>query len=263
MSERHSCRAANLSRTVYRYVKKPRDDREVEEALSELAILYPDLGLDKYFPMLRKAGRQWNKKRVRRVYIAMGLNKRRKHKRRLPSRNPEPLAVPEGPNVSWSCDFMADVLSGGRRFRTFNVLEDFNREGLAIEVDLSLTAERVVRVLDRIALLRGLPSRIRMDNGPEFTSTALEEWAALNEVELDFIEPGKPMQNGYIERFNRSYRQGVLDMYIFDTLDEVRLKTEDWLRIYNEERPHDSLGDLTPVEYMAKKRPENWNLQRY
>ena len=154
-------------------------------------------------------------------------------------------------------------LSGGRRFRTFNVLEDFNREGLAIEIDLSLTAERVVRVVDRIALVKELASRIRMDNGPEFTSTALEEWAAFNEVELDFIEPGKPMQNGYVERFNRSCRKGVLDMYIFDTLDEVRFKTEEWLRTYNEERPHDSLGDQTPVEYLEKNRPENWNLQRY
>ena len=139
---------------------------------------------------------------------------------------------------------------GGRRFRTFTVLDDFNREALAIEGDLNLPAERVIRVLDRIAAWRGYPEKLRMDNGPEFIAFATADWAEEHAVDLEFIQPDHPMQNGFIERFNRSYREGVLDMYIFQTLNEVRERTEGWLQKYNEERPHDSLNDLTPKEYL-------------
>jgi putative transposase len=190
----------------------------------------------------------------------MKLNKRRKHKRRLPQRNPEPLAVPEGLNECWSADFMSNSLWDGRRFRTFNVVDDYNREALAIEVDLSLPSRRVIRVFDQIAQWRGLPEKIRFDNGPEFVSIALAEWAETNGVELEFIQPGKPMQNGFIERFNRTYREAVLDMYIFETLEEVREQTEKWLKIYNHDRPHASLGDMSPKEYLLKNQPDHCNL---
>ena len=263
MSERRSCKALKLSRTVYRYQPKAKDDREIEDELWKLAAKHPDLGFGKFFSMLRRKGHGWNHKRVYRVYKALRLNKRRKYKRRLPTRNPKPLAVPKGANVSWSVDFMSDSLLNGRRFRTFNVIDDFNREVLAIEVDFSLTTERVNRVLDRLVSWRGLPERIRMDNGPEFTSIKMAEWADVNFVELDFIKPGKPMQNGYVERFNRTYRQAVLDMYIFDSLKEVRQITEKWIKLYNEERPHDSLNKMTPVEYMAKHNPETSTLNWY
>ena len=153
-------------------------------------------------------------------------------------------------------DFMSDALWNGRRFRTFNVVDDFNREALSIEIDLNLPAVRVVRVLERIAAWRGYPVSVRMDNGPEFIAVALAEWAEQHEVGLEFIEPGKPMQNGFIERFNRSYREGVLDMYVFKTLEEVRERTESWMRDYNEELPHDALDDLTPVEYRVLHHPE-------
>ncbi len=132
----------------------------------------------------------------------------------------------------------------------------FNREALAIEVDFSLTAERVVRELERIAAVRGYPLKLRTDNGPEFIALALAEWAEEHGVMLEFIKPGKPMQNGFIERFNRSYRQAVLDMFVFQTLNEVREQTEMWLKEYNEERPHDSLGDMTPREYLLTQKPE-------
>ncbi len=152
----------------------------------------------------------------------------------------------------------------GRRFRTFNVVDNFNREALAIEIDLSLPAPRVIRVLERVSLQRGYPEKLRVDNGPEFISLALADWAEENNVPLDFIEPRKPTQNSYIERFNRSYRVALLDLYFFRTLQEVRQMTEDWMVRYNHERPHDSLNDMTPVEYLqANNQPGNsypaWN----
>jgi putative transposase len=176
----------------------------------------------------------------------MKLNKRRKHKRRLPSRHPEPLSVPEDANHSWSADFMSDALNDGRRFRTFNVIDDHRREVLAIEVDLNIGSRRVSRVLDRIVEVRGLPQRLRLDNGPEFTSVAVAEWAEKNHVELEFIKPGRPMQNGFVERFNKTYRAAILDMYIFESLEEVRRLTTDWIEFYNGRRPHDSLGGTPP-----------------
>lgn len=163
-------------------------------------------------------------------------------------------------NQCWSMDFMSDALMCGRRFRTFNVVDDFNREVLAIDVDLSLPAPRVIRVLERIVAWRGLPAKLRMDNGPEFISSTLADWAEQHEIELEFIKPGKPTQNSYVERFNKTYRTEILDMYAFKTLNEVRERTEHWMREYNEERPHDSLEDLTPWEYLAKAESENSNL---
>ncbi len=165
---------------------------------------------------------------------------RRKGKQRLPSRNPQPLSVPAALNQSWSADFMSDSLWDGRRFRTFNVLDDYNREALAIEVDLNLPAKRIIRVLDRLAMWRGYPKQIRVDNGPELISVAMAEWAEEHDIHLEFIEKGKPTQNSFIERFNGTYRNEILDYYIFHTLTEVLEITESWLDEYNEERPHSS-----------------------
>jgi putative transposase len=159
-------------------------------------------------------------------------------------------------NECWSADFMSDAFWDGRRYRTFNVVDDFNREALLIEIDFNLPAPRVVRELERIAAVRGYPLKLRLDNGPELVSIALAEWAEEHGVTLEFIKPGKPMQNGFIERFNRSYRQAVLDMYVFQTLNEVREQTEKWIKEYNEERPHESLRDLTPREFLLTQKPE-------
>lgn len=246
MSERRACRSVEISRTVYRYEPQDRGDGPVIDALAALAKDHSDLGFGKFFAMLKAGGHGWNHKRVHRVYCAMKLNKRRKYKRRFPPRDPEPLAVPEDANRCWSADFMSDALADGRRFRTFNVIDDHRRECLAIEIDLNLPSQRVVRVLDRIAEVRGLPRRIRFDNGPELTSIAVADWAERNQVELEFIKPGRPMQNGFIERFNRTYRQAVLDMYIFESLDQVRELTAEWLEFYNRRRPHDALGGKPP-----------------
>lgn len=220
--------------------------------LQEAVERYPAYGFSKLFKVLRRWGHPWNHKRVHRIYCELKLNKRRRGKKRLPSRHPQPLCVPATSNQCWSMDFMSDALMCGRRFRTFNVVDDFNREALAIEIDLNLPAPRIIRVLDRLVAWRGYPNKLRMDNGPEFISTALAEWAEEHGIELEFIKPGRPMQNSYVERFNRTYRHEILDMHLFRTLNDARERTENWIREYNEERPHDSLGDLTPWEYLVK-----------
>lgn len=256
LSLRRACQAFSLSRSVYGYQPKETDDGLVIEALVRLAEQYPRFGFGKLFPLVRREQPTWNHKRVHRVYRALKLHLRRKGKKRLPSRHPEKLAVPAAANLCWSVDFMSDVLMSGQRFRTFNVLDDFNREALAIEVDTTLPAARVVRVLDRVVAWRGCPAKLRMDNGPELVSVALADWAEKRGVDLEFIQPGKPTQNSYIERFNRTFRHEVLDFYIFSNLREVREIVEDWLKQYNEQRPHESLGDLTPTEYLAINSPE-------
>lgn len=150
---------------------------------------------------------------------------------------------------------MHDALVCGRRFRTFYVVDDFNREALATEIDLNIPAQPVVRILERIVANRGYPLKMRMDNGPELVSLALAQWAKEHGVTLEFIKPGKPMQNAFIERFNRTYRTGILDFYLFRTLNEAREITERWLTEYNSEQPHESLNNLMPELYrlMAEK----------
>jgi putative transposase len=188
----------------------------------------------------------------------MKLNIRRRAKRRLPERVKQALAVPTEPNQVWSIDFMSDRLTDGRKFRLLNVIDDFNRESLAVEVDTSLPSSRVIRVLDRIIAERGCPANIRCDNGPEFISHKLEDWSSeeRRRISLLFIQPGKPMQNGYIERKNGSMRRELLDAYLFDSLKEVRCLSEEWRLDYNTERPHKSLGYLSPAEYAEKHARE-------
>ena len=257
MSIRQACRTLSLSRTVFRYLPDTRRDEAVIQVLTEAAERYPRYGFKKLFQVLRRQGHVWNHKRVHRIYCLLKLNFRRKGKQRLPVRNPVPLATPEALNQSWSIDFMHDALTCSRRFRTFNVVDDFNREALVIEIELNIPAQRVVRVLDRIVANRGYPLKMRMDNGPELISLALAQWAEGHGVMLEFIKPGKPTQNAFIERFNRTYRTEILDFYLFRTLNEVREITERWLNEYNSERPHESLNNLTPEEYrLMAEKPE-------
>jgi putative transposase len=183
----------------------------------------------------------------------MALHLKRKPKKRLPARTAQPLLVPRQADQTWSLDFMSDALANGRTFRTLNVIDDFNREALWIEVDTSLPAERVVRVLDQLLFWRGKPIRIRMDNGPELISQRLENWAQEKHIELLHIQPGKPAQNAYIERFNRTYREEVLDAYLFDDLEEVRTITERWLEDYNTIRPHEALQGLAPRQFALQQ----------
>lgn len=257
MSLRQACRTLSLSRTVYFYQPDTRRDEPVIQTLTELAERYPRYGFKKLFQLLRSQGNSRNHKRVHRIYCLLKLNFRRKGKQRLPVRNPAPLTTPEAMNQSWSIDFMHDALVCGRRLRTFNVVDEFNREALAIEIDLNIPAQRVVRVLDRIVANRGYPLKMRMENGPELVSLTLAQWAEEHGVTLEFIRPGKPTQNAFIERFNRTYRTEILDFYLFRTLNQAREITERWLAEYNSERPHESLNNLTPEEYrLMTETPE-------
>lgn len=253
ISERQACELLKLSRTTYHYQPKPSDDEAIRTSLQTLAARKPRWGFPKMFAYLRNQGHSWNHKRVRRIYREMRLNLRVKPKKRLPRRDPQPLVVPEDANVSWSLDFMHDSLANGRTIRTLNIIDDFNREGLWIEVDTSIPAARVVRVLDMLALWRGYPRQLRIDNGPELISKTMADWAEEHQVKLAFIQPGKPAQNAYIERFNRTYREAVLDAYLFHTVEEVQALTEDWLEEYNAIRPHAALGNVPPYQYAPKQ----------
>lgn len=197
---------------------------------------------------IRKEGLVWNHKRLHRVYKLLKLNIKRKGKRRLPARILKPLEAVQQLNESWSMDFMTDSLLSGRKFRTLNLIDDYNREALAIEVDFSLPAERVVRVLEQVIEWRGKPGRIRVDNGPEFISIALGLWCEEKGITLQFIQPGKPTQNAYIERFNGSFRRAILDAYLFEDLDQIRTLVEEWMEDYNNNRPHDALNGRSPVD---------------
>ena len=243
-----ACKITSLPRSQY-YFHPTKDDSEVIHALQDLAFEHPSYGFRKLFAYLRRAGNHWNHKKVHRVYKLLKLNKRRKGKRRLPARVKQPLEKQPTINKSWSMDFMCDSMVHGRKFRSFNVIDDGSREALAIEVDTSISSKRVIRTLERTIDIHGKPEAVRVDNGPEFTSKDFELWAKENDIKIHYIQPGKPMQNGYIERFNRLYREAVLDAYIFFDLYQVKQLTEEWIKEYNERRPHEGLNNLTPVEW--------------
>lgn len=223
----------------------PNDD-EVIAALNKLVERNGRWGFWKCFDRLRLDGERWNHKRVLRVYRAMRLNLPRRTKKRLPTRERQPIEVEATPNAVWGLDFMSDALYGGRRFRTLNILDEGVREALDIVVDTSIPATRVVRVLDELTSWRGLPQAIRCDNGPELLAELFVDWCRTKRIKIRYIQPGKPNQNAYVERFNRTYREEVLNAYLFETLDQVKDITRDWLWEYNERRPHDALGRIPP-----------------
>lgn len=243
-----ACRIVGLSTSAV-YYKSRKDDSEVITKLQSLAEKLPTRGFGVYYGRIRNEGLAWNHKRVKRVYDLLHLNLRRKHKRRLPNREKLPLEQPTQINQKWSMDFMSDALTDGRKFRTFNLIDDFNREVLAVEADTSLPAKRVVRVLERVIWERGKPTFIRVDNGPEFISSTLETFCKDQGITLQFIKPGKPMQNGFVERLNRTYREDVLDAYLFNNLTQVRAISEEWMTDYNTYHPHQSLKGYSPIGY--------------
>jgi len=209
-------------------------------------------GFWKCFDRLRLDGHGWNHKRVHRIYCALRLNLPRRTKKRVPTRLRQPLIAPSTLNGIWALDFMQDALYGGRPFRTLNVLDEANREALAIEIGTSIPAARVVRVLEQLVTIYGRPRALRLDNGPELTAQVFTDWCQEHAIELRYIQPGKPDQNAFIERFNRSYRNEVLDAYVFASLTEVQAITDEWLRTYNDYRPHDSLGRIPPTRFIPR-----------
>ena len=238
-----ACKIFNLSRSLF-YYEKRKDDTEVIMKLTELAEKLPTRGFSIYFGRIRNQGIEWNHKRVRRVYRLLGLNIRRKRKRRLPERIKEPLQRASTVNETWSIDFMSDALVNGRKIRLLNVIDDFNREMLSIEVDTSITGERVTRVLDQIIDWRGKPNRIRVDNGPEFISASFVSFCKQRDIGIKYIQPGKPVQNSYIERMNRTIREDILDAYLFENVKQVRELAEAWMEDYNQNHPHKGLDSI-------------------
>ena len=253
ISLRLACEAFGISEGGYRYQAKLRtDNAEIADWLVRLSGTHKDWGFGLCFLYLRNVeGKRWNHKRVYRIYRELELNLRIKPKKRLVRDKPEPLLVPEHINETWSMDFMHDQLDDGRSFRLFNVIDDFNREGLGIEVDFSLPSERVKRALDNIIEWRGKPKQIRCDNGPEYISGTLQEWAEERKIHLAYIQPGNPQQNAYVERYNRTVRYAWLNQYLFSSINEVQECATRWLWSYNHERPNMALGGITPKEKLA------------
>lgn len=259
-SERLACRVVRQPRATQRRRCRGRPGRtpEAEARLLELAQTHPAWGCPKLHRQLRHEGHRINHKRTERLYRRHGLSIRRRRRRRLVREVRHALVQPIRPGQCWSMDFMGDSLADGRAYRTFNVIDDYARDALAIEIDVSLTAQRVVRVLDRLCEWHGKPESIRSDNGPEFRADVLQAWAKEKAIRWDFIQPGCPAQNAYIERFNGTYRIEVLDANQFRSLDQARTVTEQWLAVYNEQRTHSAIGHLPPLAF--KRR---WQLRQF
>jgi putative transposase len=248
-----TCAAFGISESCYRYETKLGDESaEIADWLIRLTDNHRNWGFGLCFLYLRNVkGYGWNHKRVYRIYCALALNLRIRPKKRMVREKPVALVVPEALNEVWSMDFMHDQLSDGRSVRLFNVIDDFNREALAIDVDFSLPALRVIRSLDQVIEWRGKPAAIRCDNGPEYISGALLGWAEKLCIKIDFIQPGNPQQNAYVERFNRTVRYEWLAQYEFDTLADMQDYATSWMWSYNHDRPHMALGGVTPKQRLA------------
>lgn len=251
LSKRQACSQVNLARSTAMYQKSINsEDDLIIDALNKLVEKYPSIGFWKSYYRLRYQGNRWNHKRVYRVYTGMRLNIRRRSRRRLPARVKQALFQPEYMNQVWSIDFMHDSLWDGRVYRLLNIMDDYNREIVAIETDTSIPSLRVIRVLERLKESRGLPEMIRVDNGPEFISRKFDQWCKVNKIKLVFIQPGKPTQNAYVERCNKSIREELLNAWVFKSLDEVRDKVEKWRWDYNNLRPHQALNHQPPKNFL-------------
>jgi len=239
-----------MARTSCRYERQRQGEEEKLTArLHRLAGERRRFGYRRLTVLLRREGGAVNHKRVYRLYREAGLGVRQR--KRIGAVERQALATPTRQNERWSMDFISDALSAGRKFRSLNIVDDFNRECLAAEVDTSITGARVVRVLERLREFRGLPQILVLDNGPEFAGQALDVWAYEQGVKLRFIAPGKPVQNAFIESFNGKMRDECLNEHWFISLREAREAIEAWRRDYNEVRPHTSLGNRTPQEFIA------------
>lgn len=254
VSVRQACRIFAVSGCCYRY--KPvlrRDNLQISDWLIPITDSQKNWGFGLCYLYLRNVkGFRWNHKRIYRIYRELSLNMRIKPKKRLKREKPEPLSVPESGNVSWSMDFMHDQLSDGRSVRLLNVIDDFNREALAIEVDFSLPAIRVIKTLEQIIEWKGKPVSIRCDNGPEYSGNTLMTWAKQQDIRLNFIQPGKPQQNAYIERYNRTVRYDWPGQHLFPSLNELQEYATKWQYFYNHQRPNMALNGFTPMQHIQR-----------
>lgn len=252
LSERRACGLAGLGRSSHRYSRRESEESGLRERLKKLAAERRRYGYRRLTVLLQRAGEVVNHKRVYRLYREEGLSVRRRKRKRIGVVERQPLARPAHTNQRWSMDFVWDGLGDGRKFRSLNIVDDYSRECVAAEVDTSIPGGRVVRVLERLGERRGLPEVLVTDNGPEFAGQALDVWAYQRGVKLHFIDPGKPIQNAFIESFNGKMRDECLNEHWFRSLSEARQTIEAWRRDYNEVRPHSSLGNRTPQEFTAR-----------
>jgi putative transposase len=251
-SERRACQLAGVGRSSCRYQARRRDDEELRQRLRELAGERRRFGYRRLTVLLRREGQAVNPKRVYRLYREEGLAVRPRKRKRLKAAARTPLALPVRANEVWTMDFTQDALASGRKFRTLNLMDGYTREALRWAADTSLPGARVVRVLAQLGETRGVPERIQVDNGPEFISQLVDQWAFEQGVKLHFIEPGKPTQNAHIESCNGKFRDECLNENWFLSLEEARMKIEAWRRDYNQVRPHSALGYQTPEEFAAQ-----------
>jgi putative transposase len=256
-SERRGCRLIGIGRSSYRYQGKREDRLGLVEKLRALAEQRRRFGYRRLYVLLRRQGLRINHKRVYRLYRQEGLSLRLRRRKRLRSAMRMALPTPERPNQRWSMDFVSDFTAEGRRLKILTVVDDFTRYSAAIEVDTSIPGARVVQVLERLAEEDRLPEVIVTDNGPEFTGKALDSWAYKHKVRLDFIRPGKPVENAFIESFNGRLRDECLNEHWFLNLRDAREKIESWRLDYNGSRPHSSLGNLTPEEFVQRQQSLN------
>jgi putative transposase len=254
LSQRRACGLIEITRRSFRRAPRPDRNAELRQRLRALAEQRRRWGCPMLYQVLRREGWWVNHKRVERLYREEGLSLRRRRRRKRLSHLRLVRQAPVAANQAWALDFVHDRLMHGRGFRVLAVIDEWSRESLAMEVDVSLTGERVKRVLERLSNGRGLAAIIHTDNGPEFTGRVLDQWAFERGVKLQFIEPGKPIQNAFIESFNSRLREECLNEHVFVSLDDARNKIENWRIDYNRERPHSSLGHLTPEEFAAKNQ---------
>jgi putative transposase len=255
ISIRRACRLVGLSRTSFSHQSKPDPENEAIQArMVELAHERRRFGYRRLHVLLRREGVHANHKRIHRLYRLAGLAVRRRRRRERVALERQPLVLPSRPNEVWSMDFVMDRLADGRRLKCLTVVDDFSKEALEIALDHGMGSHYVVRLLENVARFRGKPASIRTDQGPEFTARALDQWAYRNGITLKLIQPGKPMQNGYVESFNGKFRDECLNEHWFSTLAEARVIVASWRRDYNENRPHSSIDYSTPAEYGALHR---------
>jgi putative transposase len=247
-----ACGLLQISRALYRYQSRRPECAGLRERIAEIAALKRRYGYRRIHVLLRREGWRVNRKLTYRLYREAGLAVRRRKRKRIGAFERKPLPKPTAANRSWSMDFVSDGLADGRRIRCLAIVDDCTRECVALEVDTSITGTRVKAVLERLADTRGLPRSITVDHGPEFEGQVLDAWAYISNVQLSFIRPGKPNENAYIESFNGKFRDECLNEHWFITMAQARRSIESWRIEYNTERPHSSLGDLTPEEFAER-----------
>lgn len=249
LSERHALRVVGMSASAYRYQPAPDRNQTLQEQIVALAHRHRRYGAGMIYLKLRQAGHQVNHKRVERLYANAGLQVRRRKRKKVPVSERQPLGRPERANQVWSMDFVFDRTAEGRVIKCLTVVDDATHEAVAVVPERAIGGHALTRILDRLAIQRGLPQAIRTDNGKEFCGRAMLTWAHARGVRLFLIQPGKPNQNAYIESFNGRLRDECLNEHWFVSMAHARVQIEAWRREYNEERPKKSLGGLTPSLY--------------